>query len=242
MIRFVIGVLFVVLYCIFSVPVLIVATIVRKFAPLKAEMAMLRIVQWAFRVLLFICGTKVEATGLENVPDDEAVLFVGNHQSYFDIIISYSLMKGRCGYVAKKNLEHVPLLSWNMKFLFCLFIDRDDIKQGLQTILKAIDYVKNGISVFIFPEGTRNKGDETQLQPFHKGSFKIAQRTNCKIIPVAFHNTSVILEKNFPIVTPTTVRLKYGSPIPYDSLTKDEQKRIDEVFREKITEMLLEIQ
>ena len=239
MIRAFFGILFVIVYCIISVPVLLIETLIRKFNPYLAEMSMLRIVQTAFRILLFICGTKVIVKGLDNIPEDEAVLFVGNHQSFFDTIISYTHMKSRCGYIAKDNMEHIPLLSWNMKFLFCLFLKRDDLKQGLETIKKAIDYIKNGISVFVFPEGTRNKtGIETELSPFHRGSFKIAQRTGCKIIPVSFNHTADIFEAHFPVVHRQRVVVEYGTPIPYGDLTRDEQKTIDEVFRNIIRDMV----
>ena len=239
MIRTILTVLFVILYCVVSIPILIVETIIRKFNPMAAEMSMLHIVQGAFKIVLLITGTKVTTLGYENVPDDEAVLFVGNHLSFFDTIISYSQMKTRCGYIAKDNLAHIPILSWNMRFLFCLFLDRSDLKQGLETIRKAIDYVKNGISVFIYPEGTRNKsGDETNLLPFHRGSFKIAQRTNCRIIPVAFNNADDVFERHFPYVRKTHVIVEYGTPIAYQDLTREEQKHIDEYFRSVITDMV----
>lgn len=62
-----------------------------------------RMIQWIFGVLLFVSGTKVKAEGLENIPKDRAVLYVGNHRSYFDIITSYRLLPGITGYVAKRN-------------------------------------------------------------------------------------------------------------------------------------------
>lgn len=239
MIRAFFAICFVVLYCIVSIPVLLVETLIRRFRPLAAETSMLRIVQWAFRILLWICGTKVTLIGHDNIPDGEPVLFVGNHQSFFDIIISYSQMKGRCGYIAKNNLEHIPILSWNMRFLFCLFLDRNDLKQGLETIRRAIDYIKNGISVFIYPEGSRNKAeDKTQLQPFHRGSFKIAQRTGCRIVPVAFNNTAEIFENHFPKVKPVHVIVEYGAPVAYGDLTREEQKHIDEYFHDILEGMV----
>ena len=240
MIRTVLAVIVVILYCIISVPILLVETLIRKKWPLAAEISMLRIVQRTFKILLAICGTKVNVIGLENIPEDEAVLFVGNHLSIFDTVISYSLMKTRCGYIAKDNLEHIPILSWNMRFLFCLFLKRDDLRQGLETIHTAIDYIKNGISVFIFPEGHRNRsGDDSNLLPFHRGSFKIAQRTGCRIIPVSFNGTADIFEAHFPAVRRTSVTVEFGKPVPYGDLTRDEQKKIDEYFREKIREMII---
>lgn len=239
MIRALIAVIFVVIYCIISIPLLLIMTLVRKFNPVTAEMFMLRVVQGAFRIILFICGTKITVLGRENIPEDEAVLFVGNHQSLFDIVTSYCHMKNRCGYIAKDNLAHIPLLSWNMRFLLCLFLDRNDLKKGLETIKQAIEYIKQGISVFIFPEGTRNKsGDETALNEFHRGSFKMAQRTGCSIVPVSFNNTASIFEAQFPRVKPAHIIIEYGKPVPYGSLTREEQKNIDEHFRKIIAEMV----
>ena len=87
-----------------------------------------------------------------------------------------------------------------MRRLYCLFLDRKDLKQGLKTILTAIDQVKSGISICIFPEGTRNRDreDSTTLLPFKDGSFKIAQKTGCPIIPMALTGTADVFENHFP--------------------------------------------
>lgn len=70
-------------------------------------------------------------------------------------------------------MEHIPLLSTWMRFVYCLFLDRENPKEGLKTILTAIDYIKKGISICIFPEGTRNKGEELSMLPFKDGCLKI---------------------------------------------------------------------
>ena len=93
-----------------------------------------------------------------------------------------------------------PLLRDWMKRLYCLFLDRENPKEGLKTILQAIDYIKNGISICIFPEGTRNTGEELSLLPFHSGSFKIAEKTNCPIVPISMNNTISIFESHLPKV------------------------------------------
>ena len=79
-------------------------------------------------------------------------------------------------------LRYWLLRDW-MKALYCLFLDRKDIKAGLKTILQGIEYIKRGISICIFPEGTRNRTDE--MLPFKEGSMKIAEKTGCPIIPMA---------------------------------------------------------
>ena len=133
-----------------------------------------------------------------------------------------------------------PLLSNWMRNLYCLFLDREDIKQGLKTILQAADYVKSGISVCIFPEGTRNKNaDETDMLPFHDGSFKIATRAKSPIIPVAISNSANIWEANFPKMSPTHVVIEYGKPIIPSELDRDTQRHLGAYTQSIIKEMLI---
>ena len=157
MIRFILVCIVVIAYLVLTIPVLLVEWIIGKFSPMTKDISSLRMVQAIFKFILWITGAKVTVIGEENVPKDQAVLYVANHRSYFDILLTYSRCPIRTGYVAKKEMEHYPLLSNWMRNLYCLFLDREDIKQGLKTILQAADYVKSGISVCIFPEGTRNK-------------------------------------------------------------------------------------
>ena len=96
---------------------------------------------------------------LENIPD-EASLFVGNHSSYFDIIVTGATIPGGVGFVAKDSLGKIPGLSSWMKRIHCLFLDRSDVRKGLQTILEGVDYLKEGYSMCIYPEGTRSTTGE----------------------------------------------------------------------------------
>ena len=186
MIRFILVCIVVIAYLVLTIPVLLVEWIIGKFSPMTKDISSLRMVQAIFKFILWITGAKVTVIGEENVPKDQAVLYVATHRSLFDILLTYSRCPIRTGYVAKKEMEHYPLLSNWMRNLYCLFLDREDIKQGLKTILQAADYVKSGISVCIFPEGTRNKNaDETEMLPFHDGSFMIAARAYSPIIPSA---------------------------------------------------------
>jgi 1-acyl-sn-glycerol-3-phosphate acyltransferase len=157
---------------------------------------------------------------------DEAALYVGNHRSFFDILIMYVQCKDLTGFVAKDSLGKIPSLRVWMRYVYCLFLDRKDIKQGMMTILQAIEYVKQGVSIGIFPEGTRNDGEELSMLPFKEGSFKIALKTGCPIVPVAINNSAEIFENHMPKLKKTHVVIEYGKPIYPKDLSRDEQKVI----------------
>ena len=118
MIRFICIVVFVILFLIVTIPVLIVERILHRFNPHASDISSLRIVQWGFKTILKITGVRTTVIGEENIPD-EAVLFVGNHRSYFDILLTYSRCRRLTGYIAKKEMEHVPSLSTWMRRLYC---------------------------------------------------------------------------------------------------------------------------
>lgn len=128
-----------------------------------------------------------------------------------------------------------------MKRLHCLFLDRTDIKAGMKTILIGIDQMKNGISMCIFPEGTRSLSErETQMLPFKEGSFKMAEKTGCAIIPMAMVHTADIFEKHVPFVKRTRVTLTYGEPIYVKQLDKEQRKHLGSYVQDVIRGMLEE--
>ncbi len=237
MIRFIIVCIVLILYLIGSIPTFFIYKQISKKNPEKGDYLALRSVQRAFKTLLFISGVKITTIGEENIPD-EAVLFIGNHRSQFDILLTYSRCKRLTGYVAKKELEKVPLLSSRMRSLHCLFLDRQNLKEGLKTILQAIDHIKKGISICIFPEGTRNPAEEGTLMEFKEGSFKIASKSGCAIIPMTISNSASIFETQSPRIRPTHVIIEYGTPIYTKDLDKETQKHLGQYVSNIILETL----
>lgn len=239
MIRFIIVCICVIGYLILSIPILLAEWVVGKFNRRAKDISSLRIIQTVFKFILKVTGADITIIGHENVPKDQAVLYIGNHRSFFDILLTYVLCPDLTGYVAKKEMEPIPLLSTWMRYLHCLFLDRKDIKEGMKTILTAIEKVKSGISICIFPEGTRNKGaDELELLPFHDGSFKIATKSGCPIIPMAISNSAEIFENHFPKIKPCKVVVEYGKPIYPDELSREDKKRLGAYTQGIILEML----
>ena len=144
------GIMAGILGLIIGIPVLGIEWLIGKISKKTMDYSSLRIVQWAFKVIVRLAGIELTVIGEENVPD-EPVLFIGNHRSYFDIVITYARCKNLTGYIAKKEMLSIPLLRTWMKRLYCLFLDRENPKEGLKTILQAIDYVKHGVSICILP-------------------------------------------------------------------------------------------
>ncbi|MGF0017429.1 lysophospholipid acyltransferase family protein [Sporofaciens sp. SGI.106] len=225
MIRFILVALFLFLFLLLGIPVLGIEWIIGRFNKERQDYQSLRIVQWAFRVILRISGVEITVIGEENIPD-EPVLYIGNHRSYFDILLTYSRCKRLTGYVAKKEMERYPLLRDWMRRLYCLFLDRSSPREGLKTILQAIEYIKNGISICIFPEGTRNDGEELTMLPFKDGALKIAEKTGCAIIPISMNNTHSIFEAQVPRIKKTHVIIEYGKPIYPGELDKETKKHL----------------
>ena len=108
-------------------------------------------------------------------------------------------------------------------------------------ILTGIDQIKNGISMCIFPEGTRGTAEtETEMLPFKEGSFKMAEKTGCPIIPMAMVHTADIFEKHIPFIRRTHVILTYGEPIDVRSLEKEQRKHLGSYVQGVIQKMLEE--
>ena len=226
-------------FLILAIPLLGIEWLIGKFNPRAKDISSLRIVQAVFRLCIKIAGVELTLIGEENIPQDQPVLYIVNHRSQFDILLTYTHCKGLTGFVAKSELEKIPLLRNWMRYLHCLFLDRTDIKKGLKTILTGIEKIKSGISICIFPEGTRSRAEsDLEMLDFHEGSFKLATRTNCPIIPIAFNNTSAIFEKQFPRVKKTHVIMEFCKPIIPSELTGDDKKFIGKYTRNIILETI----
>jgi len=195
-----------------------------------------KIIKYAFRFVLFFAGTKIIVKGKENIPQDRAVLFVSNHRSIADIPVAYITLPVLTGFVSKIEIKKIPFLSWWMELVNCLFLDRKDIRAGMKTILAGIENIKEGYSMFIAPEGTRSQNGE--LLPFKEGSFKMADKTGCPVVPVAISGTDDVFENSFPWVKRATTVIEYGKPFYPDSLSTEERKAMGAMSRDIISGML----
>lgn len=192
----------------------------------------------AFWPIFMISGGRLKIEGRENIPKGTAVLFAGNHRSMYDILAGYIAIPSEhsTSFIAKYEMRHIPFLSWWMRVLNCKFLNRRDPKEGLKTIQSAIADTKEGFSMFIEPEGTRNRGEG--VLPFKPGSLKISERTGCPVVPVAMIGTDNLLEKQYPKIRASKVTVIIGEPIPTEGLSREQKVDLPNVVRARIVEML----
>ncbi|GAA0686299.1 MULTISPECIES: lysophospholipid acyltransferase family protein [Clostridium] len=189
--------------------------------------------RWA-RNTLKITGTTVEIHGEENVVDGPC-LFVSNHQSYMDIPIIVSIAKSHLGFVAKKELAEVPLFGIWIKRTRSLFLDRENTREAIKVILEGVNYLKEGHSLCIFPEGTRSKSNN--VGSFKKGSLKLALKSGVPIVPVTIDGAYKILEENNRL-RKAHVIVTVDKPIYTEGMTKEEQNDLIDEIKSKIVKNL----
>lgn len=224
--------------CIVSIPLLLIECIVRKINEKAAAAFAIRVVQIAFNVAMFVSGCKKHISGLENIPQDQPVMFAANHRSFYDILLAYSSIASchvQVAFISKIEIKKFPMIAQWMYFLNCLFMDRGNMKQNMEVILKAISLIKEGYSIYIAPEGTRNATDT--LLPFKEGSMKIATKTKAPIVPVCIKHTEEIMENNLPWIRGGHIYIEYGKPIYPDQLEGDDKKYIGAYVQKIIQEM-----
>lgn len=191
-------------------------------------------------IFFALSGAKVTVNGLENIPKDvNGVLFVGNHKSLIDIPLLLKYVDIHIAFIAKKELKKAPFISWWMSFIGCLFLDRQNVRQGMQTILEGVKKLKAGESLVIFPEGTRSKTDE--MLPFKQGSLKLASKANVPIIPFAVKGTNEVFEDNGFKLVPNKVSLTFGEPIYLDHIDKEIQKTSAKYVQEIVEKLRSEM-
>ncbi|MCR5215998.1 MAG: 1-acyl-sn-glycerol-3-phosphate acyltransferase [Lachnospiraceae bacterium] len=227
--KYIIGVIKLIIFILYAACIIVISPFMWGFMwlcwrkkPEVQDRFVQKFIKSVFRFVNGLVGVTIVAKGVENIPTDESVVYIGNHKSYFDILVSYLYFPNPTGFLAKQEMKRIPVIYRWMRYVKCLFINRADVKEGLKTILEAIDQVKNGTSLMIFPEGTRVRTEE--MLPFHEGSFKVATKSGHKIVPVTLMNTAEVFEAHMPTFRKTKVLVEFGKPIVVSELEPEQKK------------------
>lgn len=179
-------------------------------------------------------GMELDIKGLENIPE-EACLFIGNHTSILDIPIIFCSVDRLVGFVAKKEVLKVPILGTWLERAHCIPLDRENPREAIKSINKGVELIKQGYSLAIFPEGTRSK--DGSVGEFKKGSLKLATKSKAPIVPVAIDRAYRSFEKDKKF-KPAKIKVTFGKAIRTESLSKEEEKALNDIVRDNIIRML----
>nr|WP_302600137.1 lysophospholipid acyltransferase family protein [uncultured Cellulosilyticum sp.] len=180
----------------------------------------------------------LQVIGRENLPKEGPVLYVANHKSIFDIVVLVSTIEDPCIFLAKKEVSKMQMVKTWFAALGAIYIDREDKRQAMESIVKGVNELKSGQSMVVFPEGTRVSGDE--IKEFKGGCFKLATKTGVPIVPIAIHNTYKVFEEKKGIQS-TTVTLNIGKPIEVKDLSKEEQKVLPSTVESIVRQLMQDI-
>lgn len=177
-----------------------------------------RVGRWA-RSLLRVAGAKINVQGEENLLDTPAV-YVSNHQGNFDVPIMLGCIGKPKPLIAKKELTKLPIIRDWMRHLRCIFIDRNNVRQAMNSLKEAGQLVEDGYSVVVFPEGTRSKGD--QIGEFKNGAFRIAVKARVPVVPIRINGSYKLMEANGNLIAPAEVDVTILPPVSTAGLSKEE--------------------
>lgn len=190
---------------------------------------------WSW-MILHTSMCPVEVIGRERLADSKCSVFAVNHISAFDIPTLYVHLPFQYRIMAKKELFRYPFLGWHLRRSGQLPIDQDNPGSSVRSLKRAIDTLRDGMPLVIFPEGGRSATG--QVQPFLTGAFYIAIKAKVEIIPVALVGTYEALPMNTFHIRPHPIKVVVGEPIPtagyslrdMDALASRVQKAVEDLY------------
>ena len=210
-----------------------IATIICSLLDPKSEIPHKIARLWAGFILAGSC-IKVEVKGLSNIDMTESYIYMANHQSNFDIPVLLASLPVQFKWLAKAELFRIPLFGYAMRRLGYISIDRSGRRSALASLKKVAKTIKNGVSVIIFPEGTRSR--DGNIKPFKNGGFVIAIDAGVPIVPVIIHGTWPIMSKNRLHIKPGNVILEIQKPIESSFYTRKTKNDLLKKVRKVICE------
>lgn len=172
------------------------------------------------KLLAMSAGIKIDIQGLEKLNRKKNYIFVGNHSSVFDIPVLYATLPFKIGFIAKKELFKIPLFGRIMLSSNSLPVNRGSAREARKSIDKAVSNLRNkGISIVIFPEGTRSASGD--VGPFKQASFTLPIEAELEIVPIALCGGEKILKKNSLLISVGKIKGIISDPL---SFSKEKSK------------------
>jgi 1-acyl-sn-glycerol-3-phosphate acyltransferase len=164
------------------------------------------------RMILGTIGAQVTVEGLEKIDTSRAHVYVVNHLSALDIPVLYVHLPFQFRILAKRELFRYPFMGWHLRRSGQIPVDQENPKKSIRSLNRAVEAIRNGMPLVVFPEGGRSENG--QLQPFMGGAFFAAIRAQVDVLPMAVIGTYEMLKMNTWHIKPRPLRVLVGEPIP----------------------------
>lgn len=191
---------------------------------------------WAW-TLMKLGGVKLEIKGRENLPKNETVVYMANHQSDLDWPVIFMAVPGQYLFLAKKELFDVPIFGTYMRIQKYIPIDRDKIQKSFKTYDAVVSLIGAGNSIVIYPEGTRSHSEE--LQKFKSFSFAFLRDARVRVAPIAIDGSIKIQKKGSKLISPGAVKVTILPPISFDDIYDLDVKGFCSVASDRVRQALL---
>jgi 1-acyl-sn-glycerol-3-phosphate acyltransferase len=190
---------------------------------------------WIFSKLTFI---RYKFYGREKIDRKKSYIYISNHTSFLDIPGVRMIIPGQFRPLAKKELLKIPVFGWIARTA-TIIVDRSSHESRKKSLDKLKYYLKEGISVLIFVEGTQNRTKEL-LQPFHDGAFRIAIDTQQPLLPMVVLGAGRLMPPGTINLRPGVIRIYVGDPIPTAGLTIADVPLLKQQAFDKMKKSILE--
>ena len=186
---------------------------------------------WA-KGILFASRIRVNVKGLKNIDPSQSYVYMSNHQSNFDIPVLLAQLPVQFRWLAKAELFKIPLFGRAMRGAGYVEIDRFNQESAFRSIEEAAGKIKNGVSVMIFPEGTRSR--DGRIRPFKKGGFVMAVDAGVPIVPIILQGTWDIMEKSSLRINTGEVVLNIEKPITTTRYSRENKNDLIQMVHQVI--------
>jgi len=185
------------------------------------------------KVALLANRVKVKVEGIENLKRESPYIFMSNHQGSYDIFALLGHLPFQFKWLAKKELFSIPFFGWTMAAAGYIRIDREGTRETVEAMNKAAERIRDGMSVVIFPEGSRSP--DGTIQPFKKGGFTLAIKSRVPIVPMAITGSREIMPKDRLTATSGEIRMRIGYPIETQNFSMKDRNALMEKVRKAIS-------
>jgi 1-acyl-sn-glycerol-3-phosphate acyltransferase len=188
--------------------------------------------RWWAKIPLLVSGVRVKVSGLEHIGTEPSYIYMSNHQGSYDIFALLSCLPVQFRWIAKKELFAIPILGWAMGAANYISIDRSGKRKALDSIKRAASKIKEGVSVVIFPEGTRSR--DGSIQPFKRGGFTLAIKSGVSIIPITINGSRDVMPRDSMSVRPGEIRVTIDRSIETAPLSLRDRNVLMQKVRETL--------